>query len=369
MAEPTADEIASQVTRELGQTAFACTSLTPLSGGHANFIFRGKLQKPLDDGTAEIAIKHGEGFVALSPGLKLSTSRCILEEKCLQALQKLAPITSQSFSIRTPGLFYFNPDSSTQIQEYLPSSLNLKHYALKRLLPSTPEDLRPKVLELGQGLGKWLRSFHEWSSHPDQEALRETAKTNKELQTIKFTYNYDSLFWQSDDFPFLKESENVFKEVIASAKLELEDESKLHVIHGDFWTGNILLPDRDLESDDQAPVFVVDWEMCELGVRPLDLGQMIAEMYELFLYRDITAALWLIEGFATGYGFVDDDFAFRVAIHTGAHLVGFGTSVPGWGSTEAIERVCKTGRDIITHAWAKDRAWFEDHDLSPLFRK
>ena len=67
--------------------------------------------------------------------------------------------------------------------------------------------------------------------------LRETAKTNKELQGIKFTYNYESLFWQPEDFPFLKDSEDVFKEVIANAKLELEDESKLHVIHGDFWTG------------------------------------------------------------------------------------------------------------------------------------
>lgn len=77
MAEPTAGEIASQVKRELEPTAFACTSLTPLSGGNANFIFRGKLQKPLDDKTSEIAIKHGEGFVALSPALKLSTSRCV----------------------------------------------------------------------------------------------------------------------------------------------------------------------------------------------------------------------------------------------------------------------------------------------------
>lgn len=109
--------------------------------------------------------------------------------------------------------------------------------------------------------------------------------------------------------------------------------------------------------------------MCELGVRPLDLGQMIAELYELFLYKQVDAALWLIEGFATGYGYVDDDFAFRAAVHVGTHLVGFGTSVPGWGSPEAIERVCKTGRDIITHAWGKDRAWFEDHHLSPLFRK
>lgn len=132
---------------------------------------------------------------------------------------------------------------------------------------------------------------------------------------------------------------------------------------------SVLLPDRDVESKDPSPVFVVDWEMCQLGVRPLDLGQMIAEMYELFLYKDIRAALWLIEGFATGYGFVDDDFAFRVAVHVGAHLIGFGTSVPGWGSKEAIERVCNAGQDLISHSWGKDRAWFEDHDLSPLFRK
>ena len=77
MAEPTADEIASQIRQELESTAFACASLTPLSGGNANFIFKGKLQEPLDDGTSEIVIKHGESFVALSPAIKLSTSRCV----------------------------------------------------------------------------------------------------------------------------------------------------------------------------------------------------------------------------------------------------------------------------------------------------
>ncbi|KAK2604836.1 hypothetical protein N8I77_007734 [Diaporthe amygdali] len=315
MAEPTADEILSRVTQELGPTRFACTSLTPLSGGTANFIFSGKLQKPLDDGTAEIVVKHGEGFVAQFPSLKLSTSRCSLEHECLQAVHELDPTISQSYSVRTPRLFYFNRDSSTQIQEYLPDSLDLKHYALKRLLPSTPEQQRPKVLELGRGLGRWLHSFHDWSSHPDQESLRNAVKLNKQMQGIKLTYNYNRLLWQFEKFPFLKHSEHIFKEVIANAKLELEDESKLSVIHGDFWTGNILLPDQSLESNHQKSIFVVDWEMCQLGVRPLDLGQMIAELYELFLYKDVEAALWLIEGFATGYGFVDADFAFRVAIH------------------------------------------------------
>lgn len=156
---------------------------------------------------------------------------------CLQAVYELAPITSQLYSVRTPRLLYFHPDSSTQIQEYLPDSLNLKHYALKRLLPSTPEHQRPRILELGRGLGGWLRSFHEWSSHPEQKALHSKVKLNEEMQGIKLTYNYDRLLWQIQRFPFLKDSEHVFKEVVANAKLELEDESRLNIIHGDFWTG------------------------------------------------------------------------------------------------------------------------------------
>lgn len=109
--------------------------------------------------------------------------------------------------------------------------------------------------------------------------------------------------------------------------------------------------------------------MCQLGVRPLDLGQMIAELYELTLYKDIKAGLWIIEGLLAGYGFVDDDFAYRTALHVGTHLVNFGTSVPDWGTPEQVEIVAKTARDIIVRAFETDRGWFEGHDLAPLFRR
>lgn len=108
--------------------------------------------------------------------------------------------------------------------------------------------------------------------------------------------------------------------------------------------------------------------MCQLGVRPLDLGQMIAELYELTLYKDIKAGLWIVDGFLAGYGFVDDDFAYRTALHVGTHLVVFGTSVLGWGTPEQAELVARTGREIILRSWETDRSWFEGHDLAPLFR-
>lgn len=77
MAEPIASEISSRITQELAPTTFACSSLVPLSGGTANFIFKGTLVKPSEDGTADVLVKHGEAFVAQHPALKLSTLRCV----------------------------------------------------------------------------------------------------------------------------------------------------------------------------------------------------------------------------------------------------------------------------------------------------
>ncbi|KAF3769968.1 hypothetical protein M406DRAFT_354197 [Cryphonectria parasitica EP155] len=188
------------------------------------------------------------------------------------------------------------------------------------------------------------------------------------MQMIKLNYGYKLLLSRVEAHPdLLQNAKPVFEEVIAMAMAELEDRTKLQVIHGDFWTGNILLPDEVLQPSKRTPLLVIDWEMLQLWLPQLDLGQMIAELYELYLYKRIKAGLWLIEGFVAGYGIVDDDFAFRTALHVGTHLVGFGSMVPGWGTPEQAMEVVGVGRDIILRAWAKDRKWFESHDLSSLF--
>lgn len=95
---------------------------------------------------------------------------------------------------------------------------------------------------------------------------------------------------------------------------------------------------------------------------------MLAELYELYLYRGILAGPWMIEGFCAGYGIDDDAFAFRTAIHVGTHLVGFGT-VPGWGTEEQVLAVVAKGKELVVRAWNKDREWFLATDLAPLFRR
>jgi hypothetical protein len=78
MAAPkTSEEIKSEIFGWLKKTKYAASSLEPLLGGSANFIYRAKLSTPLEDGTTDVLVKHGEGYMAVAPANKISTERCV----------------------------------------------------------------------------------------------------------------------------------------------------------------------------------------------------------------------------------------------------------------------------------------------------
>jgi hypothetical protein len=131
--------------------------------------------------------------------------------------------------------------------------------------------------------------------------------------------------------------------------------------------GSIVLPNAAIKEGNKIPLFVVDWELTQLGLPSVDFGQMMAEMYALWLYKSVDAGLWMMEGVIEGYGDISEEFAFRTAIHAGTHLLCVTTDFPAWGH-ENYDRVVAVGRDIIVHAWEKDRDWFQKGDLAGLFK-
>lgn len=145
---------------------------------------------------------------------------------------------SSTYEIGTPKLYHFNPESSTQIQEYVSNAVNLKDYALRHYQSATSEAVKPQCLQLGQGLGRWLREFHSWSDQPEQQGLRDLFTQNTDMQNIKKLINYDQLLGRVNMFPtLLQEYKDVLQEIVKMATAELADESQLSAIHGDFWTG------------------------------------------------------------------------------------------------------------------------------------
>ena len=71
------DEVMTKVAKTLENTPFASSSLKQLSGGTANFIYRATLVTPLEDGTTEVLVKHGEDYIKDNPKFKLTLQRCV----------------------------------------------------------------------------------------------------------------------------------------------------------------------------------------------------------------------------------------------------------------------------------------------------
>ncbi|BCR83890.1 uncharacterized protein ACHE_11292A [Aspergillus chevalieri] len=372
MAQDEDHQITAKIEKSLTSTPYACSSLTRLSGGTANFIYRGILQRPLEDGTKTVIIKHAEEFLASSKDFKLTAERCVIEEMILNALTTLPPSTIKSSIVNTPYLYHFDHSTHTQILEDLPAAQDLKSFTIAHG-HDLPESLARSI---GRGLGEWLRAFHAWTEDDAQRSLKGKICADRLMAELKFSVNYDILVQKLQQFPgALEASRDVFEKVREMARGEIGkfQGEGFGLIHGDFWTGNALIQSTVLDCQQQRPkptptLFITDWELSQCGPRALDLGQMIGELYMLKHFKNLDAGLWIIQDFIEGYlPALNVDMAFRAAIHAGVHLVAWGSSVQGWGTEEQVENVVSVGRDFVMRGWERDMAWFKKSALGCLF--
>ncbi|KAG6316025.1 hypothetical protein E4U44_000992 [Claviceps purpurea] len=369
----TPQQIETALWKELCYTKYAAKTLRPLRGGTANFVYHAQLHVPLPSGVSEVLVKHGEGYVAANTDFALTTLRCEIESLSMRMLSNLPHVTTPGYDVSTPEMYYFDCNTNTQVHEYLPNAISLKDYALKHYQRPLSTETKAQCIQLGEALGEWLRKFHVWGGEFDGGAqlqapvMRNQVAWNSDMQALKKTLNYDQLLRMVQEFPgLLEEHEHVLQEIIDMVAAERQDKSRLDVIHGDFWTGNVLLPDAALQENPPTPVKIVDWEMAQLGIRAEDVGQLIAELWQLKLYKGIYAGIWIIEGFVAGYGTMDTAFGFRALLHVGAHMVCFGSRTANWGTRSQNEHIARIGRDVLLRAWEKDRQAFKGHDLHCL---
>ncbi|KAF4627319.1 hypothetical protein G7Y89_g10841 [Cudoniella acicularis] len=360
MATMPSDEILVRVQESLKNGPYVCSSLVKLAGGTANFLYRGTLANPLEDGSKTIIIKHTESYVASNVAFKLTSTRCGYEQAILKALETFPPVTNSEITVTTPKLysFIYENDTGTQIYSDLPSSADLKTYALTHAL------MKEQCSRLGYSIGAWAKAFHIWAAAPEQKELREKMKGNTAMKELKYRLNYTNLVATIDNFPeILEASRGVFEEVAKETKEELDREEG-SLIHGDFWSGNVLLPNTPLpDASHPLNVYIIDWELSHLSHPAFDLGQMFAELYELKHFKDIDAGVWLIESFLRGYGKLSLEMASKTAVHVGAHLVCWGSRVQGWGTKEQVEGVVEIGREFVRKGWEEDVEWFEGGPL------
>ncbi|KAF5591450.1 phosphotransferase enzyme family [Fusarium pseudocircinatum] len=383
-AQDSSDHIRQQVSAWLNTTPYAASLLAPLAGGQANFTYRARLTNPLNDGTTEVIVKHGEPYMARHPANAVTVDRCDVEREVLSELSTYPIDMTQSgntaYTVRTTTLYAYDAETKTLVLEYLPNAVDLKTYSLSHFPSPTPEYLRKPAHELGKVLARYMVKFHDMTREIVQKSLKQkhtqqllgfnrVIDSSNDMQRLKHWINFDWMIDRVSQFPgILSEAKDILHLVKNMALKELSDPSAdLALIHGDYYPQNILLEDARLEPTTTRPLYVIDWENCQVGVPSLDHGGMLGEMYVLWKYKHIDAGLWTSQGYADGLGHQTEDAAWRLALQVGVHLLSFGTLASGWGTTEEVEDMARLARDVIVKAWTRDRSWFDKSDFACLF--
>lgn len=224
------DEILTDILQDLFNTPYACHTITPLSGGTANFVFRGTLD---DDKT--VIIKHSTNFTSINKNFPFDISRCVRPCSLRPRTRANDQIVEQTMlkslsdfyhAVKTPRLLLFQERTHTQIHEDFPRAVDLKSLVLSTSL------LKVNATSIGHQLGNWLRSFHAWSS-------TQTLPENLPMQRLKLEVTHESFIGILEKFPHvLGENKEVLEMVRNSEIQEIHDPPESWItIHGDFWAG------------------------------------------------------------------------------------------------------------------------------------
>ncbi|KAK8020234.1 hypothetical protein PG990_005372 [Apiospora arundinis] len=380
--------LAQRVRDQLAPTIYAVTSLTRLSGGTANFLYRGTLLQPRAGDTSmaaaakTVVLKQSTEFVAINRDFPLDITRCEYEMSMLCALDGFPWTTASdcTVEVRVPQLYHYDRETHTQVLQDFAGTKDLTTILQSVNIEQNLPGSSPRAV--GHALGSWLRMFHQWASMPAQKALLEKLGPNQGMRQLKSLITYGSFIEILERHPEVIEGhKNTLEDVQAAMKQEFErppidGDSTRGLIHGDFWSGNVLLPNspwRDAQQSAQEPnkLFIIDWENVQYGHRAVDIGGMLADLYERKHFRGVAASLPVIEGFVEGYGPLDEELAFCAAIHAGVHLICWyyrrDRNAPLPHPLPMVLAALTLGRDLVLAGWRKDREWLRSTFLASLF--
>ena|ERR1700753_176056 len=145
---------------------------------------------------------------------------------------------------------------------------------------------------------------------------------------------------------------------------------------------SMILEDKPLlklnEGDNTPPskLFILDFEVSQLGSRSQDLAQCLAELYMVHHFFGATAPLQVMHGFVDSYfasqrkagklSKGDTALALQIAMHFGIHIV----VIPwryGWPKGDKLVECIRFGNDCLVHGYEGQADWFKDGPLAFLF--
>ncbi|KAI4137521.1 MAG: hypothetical protein L6R39_007235 [Caloplaca ligustica] len=332
------------------------TTITPLTGGTANFVFRVVVVVSEDkDGAAtsvSTIVKHAEPYIAASYGsIAFPLERMDVEVDALKQVGALDLLPGAGVVV--PRVTFYDQEARVLVMSDAGETTLKDAYS-----SSAGDDL--DVCALGRRLGRWLAALHH--------STRETSvgeggnPVGRSIYRWAYAHLADVARGYGLDGEFCKHINDKYGALLAT-----DDEC---VCQGDFWPGNVLLDGED--DDKEIKLAVVDWEMCRRGCGATDVAQFAAEAYLLDRCR---GGKGMKDAFLRGYREraeelgvdlrAQGEFVRRVAVHMGVHLGYWPTRVK-WAGEEETKEIVALGHELMRRGDALDWDWLGDHMLTAL---
>ncbi|RPA77003.1 hypothetical protein BJ508DRAFT_417326 [Ascobolus immersus RN42] len=375
-----------------------------LSGGSSKYIFRVCFEQPSQPSVIAI---HASQFSAGHPGFRLPQSRLKTEFMLSQVLS--APSTGfgpvrvdldGGLTVGVPTTYQYFEDHAVMIVEDVKDSITLKAALIDTHTRSSLSAL--KAGAIGSSLGQFASELHNLGRSADNKSalqLRADWDENVEAKEISFTVFYDWLMKAANEIQTGSLATEEMKELIEKVKDFMREEmfekrDSWTIVHGDFWTGNVLVPcdlveptRQDVKHKLEKKINIVDWELCKLAPPHFDLGQMVAELYLPYHFYENENGIQMIEGFLRSYtanipnetgnpssqlGEYEEgkvDLAFKSMMHFGGHLVTW-PRITGWPDEGGkIESVIELGAEYLRKGWERDVDFLMDSIFKALVMK
>ncbi|KAE8372096.1 kinase-like domain-containing protein [Aspergillus bertholletiae] len=343
--------IEAEILETLSHSPYACSALKQLSGGFSNFTYRGHTLNPLPDGSTSVCIKHGEEYFAEWKHVTASTIRCDAEQAIIQQVTQthLQRVIYGDVSVRVPRLYHYFPQRNIQVGEDVNDS---------KTLPDSLQSLSlSSAVSIGQGLGRWLASFHTWARSQAITDLPTVIKDNTQLFDMLTGHIYHIISEECKN----KEIGQYCKDRL----LEVAEEG-VGVVHGDFTNRNVLIQTSHKKDGPHVHLAIVDWEACRYGDQSWDIANFIASVYVPHRAYSVEVADPMLQAFIQGYGILGDEQVFRVAIQTGMYIFLWSWYARGQLTEEKAEDLIQLARCLLIKGCERDREWVKHSFLGCL---
>ncbi|KAI4918460.1 hypothetical protein J4E90_002844 [Alternaria incomplexa] len=321
---------------------FPAASVQLLSGGNANYVFR----VTKHDGSTSI-FKHAEPVLKLNKDFALDPARMDYEVRILEALSSTksplptSPINSHVHAAKL--LHYDRSEKLLQIED-----------GGRRNLKDAYTDPKLDMSSIGEQLARWLTALHTAARNfslasPDQAA----DSNNNPIAVSVYRYSYNDLHTALTQFGHDPQLADFVNEKFGSL-LATDDEC---ICHGDFWPGNILVRDLELQL---VELTVVDWEIVRRGTSATDVGQFAAEAFLLDRFRGGRGLLSaFLNAYITARGHAEvlgKAWLTRMVVHWAVHIAFWPTRI-AWSDPEETRSLVDIGvatlQNVLNDDWEK----------------